>query len=107
MNVQQQSVPVEKVLADHNILAQYLDSFNKLSTSDTALHHRQAADTVKKIINEWLVAHFAYEEQHLFPELLDARPSAKVYRLIETLKAEHKSLLHEAKRLNHLLAQPD
>jgi hemerythrin-like domain-containing protein len=102
-----QSSSVEKVLADHEILSQYIESFNKLCATNCGTNDRQAANVVKTIINQWLVAHFAYEEQRIFPALLAARPSAKFSQRIANLQAEHKSLLQHARRLDQLLGKPN
>lgn len=59
---------------------------------------------IRLILNEKIMAHFAYEEEHIFPALLQGSPSQETSDAVSILRKEHVSLRKEAQRLNEMLS---
>ena len=94
-------------MADHEILAQYIERFNRMFADESPKNMREEIDGIKQIINQKVVDHFAYEEEHIFPGLLHAIPSKEVSDAVSILRKEHVSFLKQAKRLNEMLSDQD
>jgi hypothetical protein len=98
---------MEKSGADHEVLSLYIESFNRMFAQSSPQVMRDAAEAVKLFLTRKVVDHFAYEERHIFPALLQANPGEGVRNRVSEIQAEHKLLLKEAKRLDKILAQEE
>lgn len=96
---------MDKAMADHEILALYIESFSRMFSHPSPKVARAASQAIRVFLNEKIVDHFAYEEQRVFPALLQADGKAEMSRLVSALCQEHKALLKESKRLNKLLLE--
>jgi iron-sulfur cluster repair protein YtfE (RIC family) len=95
--------PVEAILADHELVAEYLDHVNRMFNASDAVTAQQAAATVRRFLQYKVITHFAYEEEHLLPALLQAAPTKKVARQVARLQAEHRALQQQADQLDVML----
>jgi len=60
---------------------------------------RKVLVEIKRFIQRQILAHFAYEEERIFPMLLHGHPVAETFGLVEGLLHDHTRLVKEAKRL--------
>jgi len=97
------SESLRSVLNDHEMLEQFIDSFNRLFASGATTIPMDAVAATREF-SQKLTGHFAYEEQHIFPALLATMSSADAARLIAELREEHDELERKAKRLNKMLS---
>jgi iron-sulfur cluster repair protein YtfE (RIC family) len=91
--------------ADHEILSHSIECFRRLFAGERSLNAAAEFTAIKRLLNEKLPEHFAYEDQHVFPALLAGNPPPPVVEQIMALTCEHTALLDEARRLNALLAR--
>jgi len=101
------SESVKTAMADHEILSQYIERYNRMFADESPKNMREEIDGIKLIVNQKVVDHFAYEEEHIFPGLLQAIPSKEVSDAVSILRKEHVLLLKQAKRLNEMLSNQD
>ena len=101
------SEPLKTVMADHEILSQYIEHVNEMFADGPPKNLREEIDGVNQILNHKIVTHFAYEEEHIFPALLKALPGKDVSEAVSILREEHEVLLKQAKRLNEILSDQD
>jgi iron-sulfur cluster repair protein YtfE (RIC family) len=94
-------------MADHEILSQYVEHFNQIFGDESSEDIRKEIDEIKLILNEKVVDHFAYEEEHIFPGLLEAISGKGVSDVVSILRKEHVLLLKQAKRLNEMLSDEE
>jgi iron-sulfur cluster repair protein YtfE (RIC family) len=94
---------LRSVLNDHEMLEEYIDGFNRLFTNGTTTIPKDAA-AVTREFSQKLIGHFAYEEEHIFPALRAAMPSADAAQLISELREEHDDLERKAKQLSKMLS---
>ncbi len=90
--------------SDHEVLSAYGARVKKMLTSESPEYLEKQIADIKLLLNQKLVDHFAFEEQHIFPALLVANPGESTSRLVSALQEDHKSLLVEVRRLNEMLS---
>ena len=95
---------LERALADHALISQYTDSIGRMFGGGHAELVRAATETARQFLTKKLVQHFDYEEQQIFPALLQPTVSETVRRLVLEIQDEHESLLEEAQQLDKMLA---
>lgn len=95
--------PVAAVLTDHKLLAEYEAHVREISGSNGRDSARRAARALRHLLNYKVVSHFAYEEEHIFPGLLQANGTHRTVRLLSKLQDEHRALQAQADRLDALL----
>lgn len=91
-------------MADHEILSHYVEHFNQMFVDGSAKNMREEIDEIKQILNEKVIAHFAFEEEHIFPGLLGAIPNQETSDDVSILREEHELLRKQAGRLNEMLS---
>ena len=91
-------------MADHEILSHYVEHFNEMFVDGSAKNIREEIDAIKQILNEKVTAHFAFEEEHIFPGLLEAIPGQETSDAVSILREEHVLLRKQAERLNEMLS---
>jgi iron-sulfur cluster repair protein YtfE (RIC family) len=96
-------------MADHEILSLYFERFNRMFVDGSPGSTQTEIGEIRLILNEKIMAHFAYEEEHIFPALLHCDPSQETSDAVSILRKEHVSLRNEAQRLNEMLPdeEPD
>lgn len=94
-------------MADHEILSYYIEHFHQIFADESPKNLRAEIDDIRMILNEKVVDHFAYEEEHVFPGLLKAISGEETFAAVSILRKEHVSLRKEAQRLNEMLADQD
>jgi len=94
-------------MADHEILSHYVEHFNRMFVDGSAKNMREEIDEIKQILNEKVIAHFAYEEEHIFPGLLEVIPSQETSDAVSILREEHELLRKQVKQLNEMLSDED
>ena len=102
-----QSERAETVLADHEVMEQYIENINRMFNSGSAQATKVAIGEIKRFLNSTLVAHFDYEEQGVFPVLLQSNADPEISRFVSELREEHESLTKEAKRLNDMFSNQE
>jgi hypothetical protein len=95
---------LEKASADHEMLDQYMACYKRIFTRTSAKAVRKATEATRHFLRKKVVEHFAFEERRIFPALLEAFPSEGVADLVLKLRADHKRLMQEARRLDQMLA---
>jgi iron-sulfur cluster repair protein YtfE (RIC family) len=101
------SESLRAVMADHEILSIYIERFNRLFVDDSPGNVQKEIGEIRLILNDKIMAHFAYEEEHIFPALLQGDPSQKTSDAVSVLHKEHVSLRKEAQRLSEMLTDED
>jgi hypothetical protein len=89
------------ILNDHVLLEEFLEGFHHLFASGVTTISQEVADETREF-SEKLIGHFAYEEQHIFPALLETRPGQA--QIVAELREEHDELEKRAKQLNKMLS---
>ena len=90
--------------SDHEVLSAYGARVKKMLTSESPQYLEKQIADIKLLLNQKLVNHFAFEEEHVFPALLAANLGESASRLLSTLPEDHKALLAEVSRLNEMLS---
>lgn len=98
------SQSLNRVMADHEILSHYVEHFNEMFADGSARNLREEIAAIKQILNEKVPAHFAFEEEHIFPGLLAAIPSRETSDAVSILREEHALLRERAEQLNQMLS---
>ena len=94
----------ESNASDHKMLAAYGRLVKQIFIAESPEYLEKQIVDIKLFLNQKLVDHFAFEEQHLFPALLAANLGESTARLVAALQEDHRPLLVEAGRLNELLS---
>ena len=93
--------------ADHEILDLYIQSFNTIFGRSSPKAIRESTKAARLFLSRRIVDHFAYEEQRIFPSLLENGASEEVRKLIARLREEHQALVRDAKRLDKILGKEE
>ncbi len=93
--------------ADHEILELYIESFHKMFSRSSGKVIRAATQAARLFLNQKVVDHFAYEEQRIFPVLLENNPGQEICERIEQLRRDHQRLLRDARKIDHLLCREE
>lgn len=95
--------PVNAVLSDHELLQEYLADVDRIFDSHDPAATQQAVAAVRRFLQYKIITHFAYEEEHILPGLLQASATKKMARQLARLQEEHRALLKQADQLAALL----
>jgi len=105
MEIQRMSQPVnEFILKDDEVLVQFFANQDRLFASNKARVSARAASATKQFFKQHVLGHFAYEERHVFPGLLQAGLGPDVARAVADIRKDHRALCKEVKQLTALLA---
>jgi len=85
---------------------EYVENVNRLFAGGAPDVTKKARASARRFLNEQLLAHFAGEEQHIFPALLDADLGKKVVQRIADLRKDHKQFVKQINKLDKLIAGP-
>ena len=95
---------VNLATADHVILSATIESFRRLFAQQYQTNAEAEFEVLRRLLSQKVPEHFAYEDEHVFPSLLNDRPPAYEVRLINELQLEHVTLLQMMRALNTKLA---
>jgi len=105
MEVHRTHRPLDKfILKDDEVLLQFVANYDRLFASNQARVSARAAMATKQFFKQHVLGHFAYEERHIFPGLLQAGLGADVARAVAEIRKDHQALSKEVKQLTALLA---
>ena len=86
--------------SDHSIITNATEAVRTMFSGGFPEAAPMEIDFIKSVFTAKLPAHFADEEDRLFPRILAGKPSKEVAQLIMDLKEDHRRLLIEARALN-------
>lgn len=105
MEVQRLNETVDElILKDDEVLVQFVANHDRLFASKKTRVSARAATATKQFFKQHVLGHFAYEERHIFPGLLQAGLGADVARAVADIRKDHRALSKEVKQLTALLA---
>ena len=93
--------------ADHEIILFGIGNFRRLFVGAHSADAPEDFVGVQRLLQEKIVRHFTYEEDNLFPALLDANPTAIATQTIAELRQEHMRLVERSRQLSALVGQRD
>ena len=91
--------------ADHEIILFGIGNFRRLFTGTQSPDAPADFAGVQRLLAEKILKHFAYEENQLFPALLEISPAQKTMQAIGDLCQEHTRLSERAQQLSALVGQ--
>jgi hypothetical protein len=95
------------VMRDHDIISKGIESSRTLFAGESWQDQTQEIELLKRLISKTLVRHFSFEEDQVFPDLLEGRPETRVSQALAELRLEHVAFRERADRLHALLSGPD
>lgn len=88
-------------IQDHVMLHQCIDKYRKFTTASFSPKEWVAAyEEIDSLIDGKIAAHFAVEEERIFPAVAQAFPTPKILACIAELEADHKVLLEKVHQID-------
>ena len=108
MEVQRTNQPVtEFILKDDDVLVQFFANQDRLFASKKARVSARAATATKQFFKQHVLGHFAYEERHILPGLLQAGlgPFRADVGQVHRLARQHRESQRAAENLSAAFAE--
>ena len=95
----------QQAVEDHRFLSEYLANVHTSAELFREQQPGKRIESMKAFLAEHVIGHFAFEEKHVFPQLLGSAPATR--RAVAELVEEHKAMRAAAGRLRRRLRNAD
>jgi hemerythrin-like domain-containing protein len=97
----------QQAVEDHRFLSEYVANVQQSTDlfDEAQPHERLAA--MKAFLAEHVVGHFAFEEKHVFPQLLARERAAPTRQAVAELVEEHRAMRADARNLRRRMRNVD
>ncbi|HSP89472.1 MAG TPA: hemerythrin domain-containing protein [Vicinamibacterales bacterium] len=89
----------QQAIEDHRYLSEYVANVQHSTALLRESEPRERIASMRAFLAEHVVGHFAFEESHVFPQLLAKSAAPATRRAVEELVDEHKSMMGPVRRL--------
>ncbi|MCX7887502.1 MAG: hemerythrin domain-containing protein [Verrucomicrobiae bacterium] len=99
------SEAVRKAVAEHAAMSEFVRNLDATVAIWRAKEPGEKIAAIRAFLRKHVVEHFALEDQHIFPGVLESGADAAIAHVVSGLQTDHKQILEEVARLDELLAQ--
>ena len=89
----------QQAIEDHRFLSEYLANAQRSTALFSQTERRKKVEGMKAFLAEHVTGHFAFEEQHVFPQLLAAESAPATRQAVAELIDEHRAIRASAGKL--------
>lgn len=96
---------VRKAVAEHAAMSEFVRNLDATVAIWRAKEPSAKVAAIRAFLQKHVAEHFAVEEQHIFPGLLQPNAEVAISDVVVRLQNDHREILQEVRRLDKLLAQ--
>ncbi|MFO7695503.1 MAG: hemerythrin domain-containing protein [Vicinamibacterales bacterium] len=89
----------QQAIEDHRYLSEYVANVQQSTALLGEPEPRKRLASMGAFLAEHVVGHFAFEETHVFPQLVAKQPAPATRRAVEELVGEHEVMMGSVRRL--------
>ena len=93
--------------ADHEIITRIMENSHRLFAGERPPNAPELYSNLQQLLTVKILEHFAFEEKHVFPQLLAGKTDSRVVNLVAELLLEHPALATTVQQLGAQIYQRD
>lgn len=93
--------------ADHEIITRIMENSHRLFAGERPPNAPELYSNLQQLLTVKILEHFAFEEKHVFPQLLAGKTDSRVVNLVAELLLEHPAMVTVVQQLGAQIYQRD